>query len=417
MKINKIALIFFVFIALKIIALFFLEGSSSTLLDELLVFFLLGFSLLSVLSYWGKIKFSIIFFFIYALTGILSIFIYKIGGVSQPLAGLVDIILDSKLLLLILAFYYLFRKYKNPEKALIQISRIVFLLSMVNLIFVFRDSLSNGTGIWGQQLIGRLGFWQPSGIFYTHVESSWITLLGVYFTAYLYFKNKNKIYLFSTISLLIGLMIHFSVKEILVCLFSATLFFSLRKKDGRAVLIFPLSIFLLIPLFMFTSVGEAVISQLSIYTNSANTDYARVALTQTSLSIAMDYFPLGSGSGTFASSTSYQMGYSNIYKIYGLDNIYGLTENYPNFITDVFWPKVIGQNGFIGFIFYTLFLLSFYLAVTKKYLANRALDVALCFYVFTSAIVISFASTPFSYESFMVVLAMCIAYGKMKHDI
>lgn len=416
MKITKIALVFLIFIFSKIIALFFLDGSSSTILDEILVLCLLGFSLLSVITYWYKVRFPVIFFLLYCLTGISSIFIYKVGGVIQPLAGIVDIILDSKLIFLTFAFYYLFRKMKQPELALIQISKIVFFLSLVNLLFVFRDSLSGGIGIWGQQLVGRLGFWQPAGIFYSHVESSWITLLGLYFSVYLYFKRKSKIYFIAGIFLFTGLMMHFSVKEILVCLMSTTLFFSLRNKDGRAVLIFPFSIIILIPLFLFTSVGDAIISQLTIYTDSANTDYARVALTRTSFSLALDYFPFGSGSGTFASSTSYQMGYSNIYKVYGLDNIYGLSENYPNFITDVFWPKIIGQNGFIGLIFYILFLMSLYFNIAKKYLMERSLDVALCFYVFTSAIVISLASTPFNYESFMVILSLCIAYGKMKYD-
>ena len=54
-----------------------------------------------------------------------------------------------------------------------------------------------------------------------------------------------------------------------------------------------------------------------------NDSSARGMLLNTSIKIANDYFPLGTGFGTYASYFSVQ-NYSEVYKIYKLNNVYGL---------------------------------------------------------------------------------------------
>ncbi len=78
---------------------------------------------------------------------------------------------------------------------------------------------------------------------------------------------------------------------------------------------------------------------------------ARIVLYVTSFKIAMDYFPFGSGLGTFASNLSGKY-YSNIYTMYGIDKVDGLKADKYNYIADTFWPWVIGEFGFVAFILY-----------------------------------------------------------------
>ena len=78
---------------------------------------------------------------------------------------------------------------------------------------------------------------------------------------------------------------------------------------------------------------------------------ARPALYIVGLRIATDFFPLGSGFGTFASTLSTEH-YSNIYRMYGIQNVLGLADGSANFSGDVFWPCIYGQFGVIGFFVY-----------------------------------------------------------------
>lgn len=64
-------------------------------------------------------------------------------------------------------------------------------------------------------------------------------------------------------------------------------------------------------------------------------DSARSVLTSTGLRIAKEYFPLGTGFGTFGSYYS-GLNYSPVYKIYGIDKHRELGEKTRHFISDTF---------------------------------------------------------------------------------
>ena len=80
----------------------------------------------------------------------------------------------------------------------------------------------------------------------------------------------------------------------------------------------------------------------------------RAVLHYTSVLIAIDNFPLGSGLASFASHAS-RVYYSEIYYQYGLANIWGLSPQFPEFVTDAFWPMVLGEGGFAALLAYGLF--------------------------------------------------------------
>jgi hypothetical protein len=86
---------------------------------------------------------------------------------------------------------------------------------------------------------------------------------------------------------------------------------------------------------------------------------ARLVMTKTSWLIARDYFPLGSGLGTFGGWIS-RLFYSSVYSQYGLDRVFGLSPEVlegQDFLMDTYWPYVLGETGALGLLFYILALL------------------------------------------------------------
>jgi hypothetical protein len=73
---------------------------------------------------------------------------------------------------------------------------------------------------------------------------------------------------------------------------------------------------------------------------------ARNALYQMAGRIAVHHFPLGVGFGRYGSWLS-RVHYSPIYEAYGLDTVWGLGPG-QNFLTDTFWPMVLGETGVLG---------------------------------------------------------------------
>lgn len=84
-----------------------------------------------------------------------------------------------------------------------------------------------------------------------------------------------------------------------------------------------------------------------------------------SLPLAINYFPFGAGPGTYGSAVA-KLFYSPIYTELGFDRFYGLSQEETSFLSDNFWPLVIGQYGFLGLIFCVLM----YLKIFKYFVDN-----------------------------------------------
>ena len=84
---------------------------------------------------------------------------------------------------------------------------------------------------------------------------------------------------------------------------------------------------------------------------------------KTSLKILRDYFPLGSGMGTFASYGAAEY-YSPLYYKYDLDGIWGLTPENPMFLADAFYPT-LAQYGIVGVILFGIFWKRRLIAINK----------------------------------------------------
>lgn len=76
---------------------------------------------------------------------------------------------------------------------------------------------------------------------------------------------------------------------------------------------------------------------------------ARIRLTIDAFTVALSNFPAGAGFGRFGSAVARQY-YSPLYYQLGYDGVWGLgsTEESGQFLTDTFWPAIIGEAGLFG---------------------------------------------------------------------
>jgi len=74
---------------------------------------------------------------------------------------------------------------------------------------------------------------------------------------------------------------------------------------------------------------------------------ARGATIAVSILLAQRAFPLGQGFGSFGGYAA-QYYYSGVYDEFGMSHIYGLSPDAPYYLTDTYWPHILGEAGVIG---------------------------------------------------------------------
>ncbi|WP_024867337.1 O-antigen ligase family protein [Butyrivibrio sp. FCS014] len=85
---------------------------------------------------------------------------------------------------------------------------------------------------------------------------------------------------------------------------------------------------------------------------------ARSLILETGIQIMKDYFPIGTGFGTFSSHVAAEH-YSPVYILYGLIDSAQLSlveGRSAYYFDDMFWPIIMGQTGIIGTVLYVLML-------------------------------------------------------------
>ena len=93
-----------------------------------------------------------------------------------------------------------------------------------------------------------------------------------------------------------------------------------------------------------------------------------MALYYFSLQIFIDYFPFGSGFGTYATYAS-GINYSPVYSKYGMQEMHGLTKDAPDFIADTYFPA-LAQFGIVGVLLFFTFWIYLASKAIKAYRRN-----------------------------------------------
>ena len=112
---------------------------------------------------------------------------------------------------------------------------------------------------------------------------------------------------------------------------------------------------------MLISFGDRIlvdtIIYIDLYKKFGVDGVVRLKMLSTGAEIAGDYFPFGSGLGTFCSMPSLQRPYSDIYFDYGFHNLGSLSPYLKEstgklFLLDTFWAHIIGELGFVGLLLF-----------------------------------------------------------------
>lgn len=154
-------------------------------------------------------------------------------------------------------------------------------------------------------------------------------------------------------------------------------------------------------------------------TEATNMDYwgARPALYVVSPLILIDYFPFGSGYASFATYPS-SLFYSDIYQIYHINKIWGLSKEHPEYICDAFYPSLV-QFGFVGIIIHILFWRFLYKisALYKKYICADKLFylsiVIICFFAIHGTSATTFTNS----RGFVALVLAGIILAEMKTKV
>lgn len=155
--------------------------------------------------------------------------------------------------------------------------------------------------------------------------------------------------------------------------------------------------------------------KLQTYFNPTNVAYtARLVLLQGSFQIFKDFMPFGSGFASFGTEAS-RSSYSYIYDYYHISNVWGLSRQYPAFITDMYLPSVaqFGISGVVMLILFWRYVIKKNKILNIKYMQRKIIDrwnVIFLLIVIFLAIASIASSILTSKEGLMLmsILALCI---------
>lgn len=119
------------------------------------------------------------------------------------------------------------------------------------------------------------------------------------------------------------------------------------------------------------------------YIRGARDDFARYRMFRSSIDVANDFFPFGTGWSTFGSYYAAKE-YSPVYYLYGIDSHRELGVKTKLYLTDNYWPSVIAETGWIGLISMMLVVLLLFILVQRMYkidIATYASGILLLFYM------------------------------------
>ena len=130
------------------------------------------------------------------------------------------------------------------------------------------------------------------------------------------------------------------------------------------------------------------------FVEKANTS-ARSVMTRTSFRILRDCFPIGTGFGTFASHAACTH-YSPVYRLYGFEEIPGLTSKDPlNFFDETFWPIIFGQTGVLGSVCYLAAQFLLIRKIFRQWEEQRQATIA-CLYAYGYLLISSTSESAFN---------------------
>lgn len=342
-------------------------GSFANYLDE--VFLIIVLSALAINFLSGKIiQGGTTFICLAALTGLgfISGLINEVP-VSIALQGA---FLVMKGLLYLFFFMnltyteYDLKRYVRWGKSLVG---IVVVFAVVDLIL--GDSYRQVLGITYMDNVQRGAIHSLSSLFMHPGIYGWFMVFaGMYALSVFVIKKDKRILLFASF-LFFFAMLSFRFKVMMAILIILAVVYLLSGLKKSLTYLLPVAVvFFFVFLLTGEYIGDLTASTIDSYVTADIEDSARKALYLTAYEIGLTNFPFGEGFGRFGGFVSKE-NYSPVYYEYGINDTYGLSPDYPAFMTDTYWPNIAGELGFIG----VGIVIVLYIYLAAKLLLNYAI--------------------------------------------
>lgn len=199
-------------------------------------------------------------------------------------------------------------------------------------------------------LVGYL-FWKRSTIWGSENVIFGSLSIGAGMTYYLFTKETGFNRYVSTAIVLFGLLCG-KFKYIGECVAFVGVVFLLKKKikiGSQKSIAFALVLVCTVIFFAWDRFDSYYVSGMN------NEELARPMMYKTAPKVLVDYFPFGSGLGTFGTAASAKTYYSPLYYKYELSEIWGMSPaDHGAFNADSFYP-CLAQLGFVGLFFFFVF--------------------------------------------------------------
>jgi len=190
----------------------------------------------------------------------------------------------------------------------------------------------------------------------------------------------------------------------------AMLFLSGKEKAYGAVLVFGLFYYLIVHkkiqtkvryiLYMAIPIAILAWDKIYYYYVQGNGRFAKSIMTSTSIQIAKDYFPIGTGFGTFGSNYAKEV-YSPVYYMYGIAEHAELGADSRRYLTDVFWPILFGETGVLGTILYCSLMILLFVQIQRVFFYNKK-NYFLLIFMFVFMLMTTFTEAGFMQPMVMV---------------
>ncbi len=150
-----------------------------------------------------------------------------------------------------------------------------------------------------------------------------------------------------------------------------------------------------------------------------NDEIARNMLYYKSVQVLQDFFPFGAGLGSYGVDAS-KVYYSPLYYKYDLYSVWGLSEEYGEFIPDTFFPAIIGEFGLIGLYLFYRFIRFFYDKANALYNKNNLVLYKMVL-ISVFVILIESIASPMLVTTtgsfFLIIIAYCLCEMENKTDM
>ncbi len=307
----------------------------------------------------------ILFFLFYLIISSLTALVHDIN-IQQILF---QIVLDLKILLVLSLVVSLPNKLLFIKR-FIMLGKFVLLISFFLVIIQFQmpdfyDSLfPNGghTGVF--KLVDGTALNRGAGIFWFVGD---LAIFSSFFVCYFFFEfllTNRKVELFWLLFSVLILISTLSRLEIVATFISLVYIYNLSQNIlSKRIVVIIISVSLVIIVFYsIFPILDASFQRLELY-DYAYSHSTRIVYYYSSFILASENFPFGSGMGTFGGQASVVFG-SKVYEELAFGQYWWYRANVQ--MTDTFWPHILGEAGYLGFLMYLLSLISLYLWIMKK---------------------------------------------------